>query len=486
MMNNEFEKMKTHQRGLLSFNNFLSASIDEQVLFTFASSARDDPDLTEILFQIEIDPSNSSVPYATLDDISFYSDSEKEVLFSMHIIFRIGDIKSIENRLWKVHLTLTSDTDQQLMNLAKFIRDEIGEAAGWVRMAGLMIKMGKFDKAVEIYNTLLETIANDDRENFAISLPSIISNTAAAHASLGNYSISLEYLKAILGTMEELLSSNHPLLAKTYNNIGTLYRLTHEYSTALSYYEKPIEIIQNVSPIDETELAISHCNMGGVYESLGNYPSALSYYEKALEIDQKYLPTIHSDLAHRYFDIGRLHESMGNYTIALSFFEKALATEKKSLPQYHPDLASTYRIIAGIYQSMGEYSTALSYYEKTIDIEEHALPSNRPDRGITFNGIDEVYQALGNYSTALSYYKKSLEIKQTSLSSDHVSLAATYNNIGLTHQSTEDYSTALLYCTGWPISNRTKYFPNFFLIHYGLGLIFILHILDDISHRCSI
>jgi hypothetical protein len=30
--------------------------------------------------------------------------------------------------------------------------------------------------------------------------------------------------------------------------------------------------------------------------------------------------------------------------------------------------------------------------------------------------------------------------------------------------------------TGWPISNRTKYFPNFFLIHYGLGLIFIPHI----------
>ncbi len=49
----------------------------------------------------------------------------------------------------------------------------------------------------------------------------------------------------------------------------------------------------------------------------------------------------------------------------------------------------------------------------------------------------------------------------------------------------DDNDIHLVYA-GWPISNRTKYFPNFFLIHYGLGLIFIPHILDDISHRCSI
>jgi hypothetical protein len=95
MTNMKFEKMKKNKGGLLSFNKFLSTSNDQQVSFVFASSARDDPDLTGILFRIEIDPSISSVSFAALDDISFYSDLEKEILFSMHTIFRIGDMIQI-------------------------------------------------------------------------------------------------------------------------------------------------------------------------------------------------------------------------------------------------------------------------------------------------------------------------------------------------------------------------------------------------------
>ena len=94
----KFERIKNNKGGLLSFNNFLSTSTDEHVPLAFASSARDDPDLMGILFQIHIDPSISSVPFAALDDISFYSDIEKEILFSMHTIFRIDQVNELEDR----------------------------------------------------------------------------------------------------------------------------------------------------------------------------------------------------------------------------------------------------------------------------------------------------------------------------------------------------------------------------------------------------
>jgi hypothetical protein len=92
----DFKKMEQNNGGLLSFNNFLSTSMHKQVSLVFARSARDDPDLTGILFQIEIDPSISSTLFAALDDISFYSDMEKEILFSMHTIFRINGMTQIE------------------------------------------------------------------------------------------------------------------------------------------------------------------------------------------------------------------------------------------------------------------------------------------------------------------------------------------------------------------------------------------------------
>ncbi|CAF3099642.1 unnamed protein product [Rotaria sp. Silwood2] len=160
MSNVEFEKLKKSEGGLLSFNNFLSTSIDREVSFVFGNSARDDPDLTGILFRMEIDPSFSSVPFAALDDISFYSNFDQEILFSMHTIFRIGSMREIENKLWQIDLTLTNNNDQQLKNVTEFIRNEINDGNRWMLMAGMMINMGKFDKALEIYNTLLETILN--------------------------------------------------------------------------------------------------------------------------------------------------------------------------------------------------------------------------------------------------------------------------------------------------------------------------------------
>ena len=47
-----------------------------------------------VLFQITIDSSISSTPFANVRGVSYFQD-EEEILFSMHSIFRIGQIKQI-------------------------------------------------------------------------------------------------------------------------------------------------------------------------------------------------------------------------------------------------------------------------------------------------------------------------------------------------------------------------------------------------------
>jgi hypothetical protein len=100
MSNIEFAKMKKSQGGLLSFNNFLSTSLDRDVALAFAeSNGSNNPDLTVtgVLFDITIDTLVSTAPFAFLDTISYYQASEQEVLFSMHTVFRIGEINQIDN-----------------------------------------------------------------------------------------------------------------------------------------------------------------------------------------------------------------------------------------------------------------------------------------------------------------------------------------------------------------------------------------------------
>ncbi|UJR26872.1 hypothetical protein I4U23_008183, partial [Adineta vaga] len=105
--------------------------VTRDVSLGFARCALNNPDLTAILFEMHINPSISTTPYAPLDNLSYFADSEKEILFSMHTIFRIRQCQQLEERLWKVQLELTSDNDEHLVQITERMRTEITGGTDW-------------------------------------------------------------------------------------------------------------------------------------------------------------------------------------------------------------------------------------------------------------------------------------------------------------------------------------------------------------------
>ena len=158
MPNKDFQKVKNGSGNLLSFNNFLSTSNDRDVSLMFAQSAAEDENLVGILFQMEIDESVSSVPFACINDVTQFQ-SENETLFSMNTIFRIREIQPLNsnNRLWQVNLTITSDTDRELTALTDHLRRETEHATGWARLIPLLLRLNEFEKAKQLCEMLLTT-----------------------------------------------------------------------------------------------------------------------------------------------------------------------------------------------------------------------------------------------------------------------------------------------------------------------------------------
>ncbi|CAF5052161.1 unnamed protein product, partial [Rotaria sp. Silwood1] len=97
------------------------------------------PDMVGVLFQMTIDPTKSSTPFASIREVSYYQE-EEEILFSMHTVFRIGEVRKIDpkNPLYEVDLKLTADDDQQLHQLTNRIRQETCGRTGWDRMGQLL------------------------------------------------------------------------------------------------------------------------------------------------------------------------------------------------------------------------------------------------------------------------------------------------------------------------------------------------------------
>ncbi|CAF1255828.1 unnamed protein product [Adineta steineri] len=482
LLKTDFDKLNRTKGGLISFNNFLSTSNDQDVSFMFAASASADSGMVGILFIMTIDPSISSTPFASIDEISDYN-TEEEILFSMHTVFRIGTIKQMDNnnQLYQVELQLTADDDKQLRQLTKCISEEARGKTGWERLGTLLLKTGHFDKAEELYKVLLDQPSSESdkalyynnlgyvkddqgdyeqaikyyqqgREIYGKTLPTNHSDLAASYNNIGEvyrkmgeYSKALSFYEKACKIFETTLPANHPSLAIFYNNIGSVYDNMGEYSKALLFYEKALGIREKTLPANHPSLAISYNNIGSVSNSMGEYSKALSFYEKARETFEKTLSANHPSLPACYNNIGSVYDNMAEYSKALSFYEKALKIYQKTLPENHPDLATSYNNIGSVYNSMGEYSNALSFYEKVLGIREKTLSANHPSLAISYNNIGAVYDSMGEYSKALSFYEKALGIREKTLPVNHPSLAASYNNIGLVHDNMGEYPKALLF-----------------------------------------
>ena len=435
----DFDHMKRSIGGLLSFNGFLSTTTDRQIASIFANVTDEDPQKTGLLFEIQIDPNDAKIPYASLAWIPDCSDVEDEILFSMHTVFRICSIECTGDRLWHVLLVSTSDTDTQLQLLTNHFRAETQEPNQLHRLGSLLIQMGQFDEARRTYDGLMTTIPENDLEERA----RVYNKLGNICLEKGDFDLALSYFRKTLDIQLVSLPPNHPHVATTYNNIGLLHNRMGQYSRALAFYEQARTLSELTLPRNHPKLATTHDNIGLVYYNMGEYSKALEYYEKANDILQKSLPANHPDVATLYNNIGLVYENMGEYSKALSFYEKTLEIRQKSLPASHPSLASIYNNIGSLHQAMGDYSTARLQLVETLEIQLKVLPADHPDLATTYYNLGWTSHSMGEYAQALFYLEKTLEIRQRSLPGKHPDLAATYNTLGLIYLSMSNYSRAI-------------------------------------------
>ncbi|CAF3593102.1 unnamed protein product [Adineta steineri] len=436
----DFKQMIKIKGSLISFNNFFSTSKDRDLSYAFAESNQANPDLVGILFIMKVDPSQSTSPFALIAGISSFKE-EEEILFSMHSVFRVQDIKQMgeSNRLYEVILTFTADNDPELSRLTDYIRKEsYSDTEGWNRLGMVLRKMGQFDKAEDIYHALLDQ-TNDDKNRVPI-----YHQLGLIKHDQGKYEEALVLYEKSLTINQKTLPSNHPDLASSYNNIGVVYKNIGNYSKALSSHEKALEIWQQSLSPNQPDLASSYNNIGLVYKNMGDYQKAILSHKKALEIQQQSLLANHPDLASSYNNLGSVHRNVGNYSEALAYYERAFEIQQQSLPSNHSDLAKYYGNIGNVYCNMGNYSKALSCHEKAFEIQQQQLLANHPDLAKSYISIGNVQYNMGDYPKALSSYEKALEIQQRSLPHNHPDLASSYNNIGVVHRNMNDYPKALL------------------------------------------
>jgi tetratricopeptide (TPR) repeat protein len=350
MQNEEFEKLKRNKGGFLAFNTFLSTSSDRNVSIQYAIGALGDPNGKAILFQFDLKTSNHnqhSSPFASLEHISYF-EWEKEILFSMHTIFSIQDINEMDNGIWHVHLTITNEDDDQLRQLTNYLQEKVtGE--GLYPLLNLMLRMGEYDKALRICQTMLLEIPADKSGN----------------------------------------------IADIHTKMGWCYTAKHDLDVAREHFETAINFFTPDAPFMVPLFCRS--GLGRVFHLQGKYDLALKEYESFMKLDIMELGFDrimsfdygHEMIADLCSQIGLLLQDMCKYKKALEINEKALKLyHRANIPTMNPSVVSVYNNIAVCHMHMENYELALPYLNKTVEFHERALPKNHP------------FIAMGHYNIA--------------------------------------------------------------------------------------
>lgn len=324
-----FDQLINTQGGLLAFNSFVSTSKNRNVSLEFVQRTITNSNLMGVLFVMKIDPSISVTRFANIAKVSYQVEQEEEViLFAMQSIFRIGQIKQIDennDRLWQVDLTLTSGDDPQLHALSENKQLGTEKLTGWSLLGQLMITLEQYDKAEEFYKILLQQSDDEERNQYF------------------------------------------------FHQLAFMQDNQEKYQEAIQSNQKSLEIRQKIFPPDHPGIALSYFNIGLIYTRMKEYSKALSYLKKTLRVQRRTHPKIHPDIARTYNSIGAVYYYMNEYLNALLYYEQALEIQLKCLPEDYPDFSTSYNNMAILFKNKGEYSKALLYYEKLLRVLQKKL-----------------------------------------------------------------------------------------------------------------
>ncbi|CAM2721209.1 unnamed protein product [Rotaria socialis] len=413
----DFEKIKKAKNGLMSFNSFLSTTTDEKVADKFSRAAFKNAENVGILFVMTITPSLcNSTPFTCINDVSFYRDKEKEILFSTHTIFRIGQIESMNhdnNRHWRIHLTLTNDSDNDLKDLTDLKRKELARIRGKSRLGQLLILLDQPLKAKKFYEILLqEAQSNADKAYYNHQLGGV-------HYKMGECLQAIQHYEAALKINENRNPINHKYVAQDYQGIGAAYHRMQNFQQALSYYNKALDIKKKSLKPDHPDLISNYNSTAFLFVAMRQYEKALILFKKALEISENKLPKLDPRLAHSYHNMGLIYGQMGNQAEALSYMRKAYKKFKKTLPSNHTSLADLYNTMGCLYHKMSNYKKALLYFNRSLPIYQVTSPTDNISVADCYANIGMVYFDMNDFSTASQYYEKALNIYQIKLPSSH-------------------------------------------------------------------
>ncbi len=232
--------------------------------------------------------------------------------------------------------------------------------------------------------------------------------------------------------------------AKSYLNIGIIYKDQSDYTQALNNFLSSLKIMQDIS--DKKGIAYSLNNIASIYKYIGDIPTALKNYFASLKLLEELKDN--RGVAASYDNIGVIYWNQSNYTEALKNHSAALKIREKIGDK--KGVAASLTNIGNVYGEIGNYSTAQKNFFASLKLYEEI--GDRYTSSNPYQNIGIMYGKENKFDEALKYMLISLKIREEF--QDQAGISNSCNNIGFIYFKQKKFKEAEAF------ENRAKEVAN--------------------------
>ena len=359
-----FEKVKSYENGLLSFNEFLLASKDQQT----AEPSPMNVQSKLVYFQISLGAGTSR------QNIKLRPN---EILLTVGTVFRIDTVEPIDDDTFTVKITTNGDVLKAGQLVSKDLRDAVRSPFPVVRILKLLKQRESKDHMAYFAAILMNDPQAAEDKGANLVLGGILHSLGGQCYERKQYDQGLIHLQNALQVYLRFLPPDDNRLTPTYNNIGSIYHRQELNEKALVYHLKAYEIQKNSADPDMESVAAYVGNIGAVLAKLNRHKEAIKYYEMDLRIQYK----LHSkkaspEIAVKHHNLAGMQYRAQLYSEALVNYQKCLEIELNCYSADHPTVAVTYHNLGTALEKLGRHQEAKVAVEKAI---ERLLRSKQED-----------------------------------------------------------------------------------------------------------
>jgi tetratricopeptide (TPR) repeat protein len=166
--------------------------------------------------------------------------------------------------------------------------------------------------------------------------------------------------------------------ANLWGNLDYYLSRVADYSGAREASERALAIDERVYGPDHPEVATSVNNLGSVLRDLGDLAGARVAFERALAIDERAYGPDHPNVARDVNNLGGVLRALGDLAGARAAFERALAVREMVYGRGHPDAATTLWWLGTLERDAHNTLKAREYLREALAIFEKFLPPDHP------------------------------------------------------------------------------------------------------------